>query len=349
MNRSRIASCLLAAAIAAGAAGCGADRPVERNAEGIVGRTFNGLTVKLPDRPVGIAAGEGAVWVTSMEGGVLSKVDPDTGRTVGKPLVTSPAPYSVEAAFGKIWVATLENDYVVRVDPATAKVIDRIKVDNRPFGLAAGYGYMWVTSIRGQSISRLDPRTGERVGERIALSGVPFQVAAGFGYVWVTNIRDGLIDKIDPRTGSRVGRPIETGDFPGPIAAAGRYLWVANVRGSRSVDGRLPTADIWRIDPRTGRRVGEPIPVPVRPHALAANDRDLWVTSLDGNAILHIDVATGRRDKLPLLIGEGPGDVAIVPDGPRGGDVWVSLAKEDRAARIAGADQGRSQTPPVNR
>lgn len=327
---------LLAVALTA----CG-DKPkkVERNEKGIFGETFNGATVKMPERPIAVAAGEGGVWVTSMAGGVLTQIDPVTHKRVGKPVKTDNAPYAVEAAFGKVWVATFEKDVIVRVDPKTRKVIDRIKVDNRPFGMAAAYGHMWVTSIRDQSISRLDPGTGERVGERIKLSGVPYQVAAGGNLIWVTNIRDGSIDRIFAATGEKLDT-VKVGSFPAAIAAGGHYMWVANVRGDGATTTaatgatalKPPEGTVWRLDMKSGERVGDPIPVPIRPQAIAADDNNVWVVSVDGDTLLRIDAKTGRRDKLPILIGNAPTDVAIVRDGRAAGDVWVTNSKDDVAA-----------------
>lgn len=340
--------------LALSSAGCGDDaRPgkATRNDAGVVGLPFSGVSAELPDRPIAVATGEGAVWATSMAGGVVTKIDPKTNKPVGeKPTITGgEAPYAIDVAFGKVWVANFNSDQIVRIDPSTRKVIDRIDVDNRPFGLEDGYGYMWVTSIRRQTISRLDPRTGERVGRPIKTSGIPYQVAAGEGYIWVTNIRDGRIDKIDPRSGRLVGRPIEVGAFPGAIAVGGGYVWVANVRGGGDDDGNSsdsgasgatespvnspPEGNVWRLDPTTGRRVGAPIPVPLRPQAIAADDASVWVVSVDADTLVRIDAKTGRRDKLPLLVGNAPTDVAIAPAGGPPG-AWVAVSKEDVAARV---------------
>lgn len=333
---------LMTLAMPLAVAGCGDDgKTVKRNEKGIKGTVFDGATVELPERPVAVAAGEGAVWVTSMAGGVLTAVDPVTNKKLGKPVKTESAPYAVEVAFGKVWVATFEKDFIVRVDPKTRKVIDRIKVDNRPFGMAAGYGYMWVTSIRNQSISRLDPETGERVGRRIKLSGIPYQAAPGGGYMWVTNIRDGSIDRIDPQTGELVDT-VKTGSFPAAITAGGRHMWVVNVRGdgaegtvgtTGSGSMKPPSGTVWRLDMKSGRKVGPTIGVPIRPQAIAADDENVWVVSVDGDTLLRIDAKTGKRDKLPILIGNAPTDVAVVPDGTQAGDVWVTNSKDDVAAR----------------
>lgn len=337
-----VARAAIAAIVALGVAlsGCGDEaKKVARNEKGIVGETFDGVTVKLPERPIAVAAGEGAVWVTSMAGGVLTAIDPVTHKQLGKPVKTDNAPYAVEAAFGRVWVATFEKDVIVRVDPRTRKVIDRIKVDNRPFGMAAAYGHMWVTSIRNQSISRLDPETGERVGDRIKLSGVPYQVAAGGNLIWVTNIRDGSVDRIHAASGELLDT-VKAGSFPAAIAAGGRYMWVANVRGdgvtgaTGSPSLKPPGGTVWRLDMKSGERVGDPIPVPIRPQAIAADDNNVWVVSVDGDTLLRIDARTGKRDKLPILIGNAPTDVTIVSDGESAGDVWVTNSKDDVAARF---------------
>jgi DNA-binding beta-propeller fold protein YncE len=73
------------------------------------------------------------------------------------------------------------------------------------------------------------------------------------------------------------------------------------------------------------------IKVPARPQAIAANDNDVWVVSLDVDTLLHIDAKTGRRDKRPFLIGNAPASVAI---DERTGNVWVVNSKEDRIARL---------------
>ncbi|MFY9488314.1 MAG: YncE family protein [Solirubrobacterales bacterium] len=337
--RTRALSAILAALLATSLAGCGDDEQStkpKRTDDGILAMPFKGSTVELPDRPIAIASGEGAVWATSMAGGVVTKIDPKTRQPIGeKPTITGgEAPYAIDVAFGKVWVANFNSDQIVRIDPDTRKVIDRIDVDNRPFGLADGYGYMWVTSIRRQTVSRLDPQTGERVGKPIKTSGIPYQIAAGEGFIWVTNIRDGVVDKIDPKTGQLVGEPIKAGSFPAAIAVAGGYVWVVNVRGddgfgeSKNRDGSL-----WRIDPKSGKRVGASISVPTRPQAIAADDNDVWVISVDVDTLLHVDTKTGKRDATPVLIGNAPTGITLAPAGGTPGP-WVAVSKDDVAARF---------------
>lgn len=337
-HRHPIALLLAVAAITPIAAtGCGDDdsgKTAVRNDDGIVVTPFNGPTYEVPRRPIAVAAGEGAVWVTSMAGGVVSKVDPATGQRIGRPITTDDSPYAIDVAFGKVWVATFQNDKLIQIDPQTRKVSKTTKLPNRPFGLTHGFGSMWATSIRGEMLVRIDADSGEVIGEPIQLSGPPHQIAAGLDFVWVTNIRDGVVDKVDPRTNKVVGQ-IKVDSAPSAIITAAGDLWVANVRRAELVKDpatgknkieQLP-ATVWRIDPKTGKRIGQPIEVPIRPYAMAGDANNVWVVSIDGDTLLRIDAKTGKRDKLPIGIGNAPTDVAIGFD-----RVWVPLSREDELA-----------------
>lgn len=355
---------LLACALLA--AGCGKEATtVKRNDAGVLVAPFTGTKSKMPRRPIAVAAGGGSVWVTSFAGGVLTRVNPQTGKKTGKPVTIDDAPYTVLYAFGKVWVAAFQNDKLFQVDPATGKVIKHTKVDNRPFGMAAGFGSLWITSIRNETISRVDPRTGEPAGEPIELSGTPYKVATGFGSVWVTDLRDGLVDRIDPTTNKvvqtiRVGGPTcdeaaerksrnedEVNDVvvscgaPAAIVAAGKYVWVSNLRGPAVKQGEatdvqvkqgIPNGQVWRIDPKAGKVVGGAIPVPVRPLAMAGDAKSIWVIGVEVDTLTRIDTQTGKRDRLPVNIGNAPTDVALGY-----GKVWVPLSKDDKLASLSAA------------
>lgn len=358
----------LALAIAALAlAGCGGgdQQKTKRNDAGVLVAPFEGQTTKMPRRPIAVAAGGGSVWVTSMAGGVLTRVNPQTGKKVGKPVEIDDAPYQVLYAFDKVWVAAFQNDKLYRVNPSTGKVIGQTKVDNRPFGMAAGFGSLWVTSIRGETIRRVNPQTGEPDGPRIALSGTPYKVTTGFGSVWVTDLRDGLVDRIDPKTNKvvqtiRVGgrtcdaaaeqrNEDEVNDVvvscgaPAAIIAAGKYIWVSNLRGPAVKSGEakavqvkqgIPNGQVWRIDPQTNKIVGSPIAVPVRPLAMAGDANSIWVIGVETDTLTRIDTQTGRADQTPIGIGNAPTDVALGY-----GKVWVPISKDDKLASMSAASR----------
>lgn len=370
MSRRAFWAALLVLAPAMLVAGCGSgDGKVRRNPQGVLVAPFTGAKTKLPRRPMAVATGGGSVWVTSFAGGVLTRVDPRTGKKVGKPVAIDDAPYNVLHAFGRVWVVAFQNDKLFEVNPSTGKVIRFTKVDNRPFGIAAGFGSLWLTSIRGETLSRIDPATGRRVGARIALSGPPLQVTTGFGSVWVTNVRDGVVERIDPTRNKvvqkiRIGGPTcnsvatrkalgdgadEVNDVvvncgaPADIIAAGRWIWVSNLRGPAVREGQakpaqvkqgIPSGQVWRIDPRSGRVVRRPIPVPVRPLAMAGDSRSIWVVGVDVGTLTRIDTRTGAPDRLPIDVGRTPTDVALGY-----GKVWVPLSKDDRLAALPGTNR----------
>ena len=79
----------------------------------------------------------------------------------------------------------------------------------------------------------------------------------------------------------------------------------------------------------SGKPVGDPIPVPIRPQSLAGDDTAVWVVSLGANAVTRIDTKTGVRDKLPIDISGQPTDAAIGY-----GKVWFSLSSDDQVASL---------------
>jgi DNA-binding beta-propeller fold protein YncE len=350
-------------------AGCGEQEKTgpTRSGSGLLVLPFEGQTTKMPRRPMGVATGGGAVWVTSMAGGVLTKADPKTGEAIGKPIKLNEAPYSVLYAYDKVWVTTFQRDRLYQVNPETKKVIRFTKLEDRPFGMAAGFDSLWITSIRDETLSRVDPKTGRRIGEPIRLSGTPFKVTTGFGYVWVTNVRDGKVDRIDPKTNkvvgsTRVGGPtcteasiaknkkydgaprnemVTNCGSPAAITAAGKYIWVTNIHGDPVKKGQakttkvkqgIPNGEVWRLDPKTGEVIGEAIPVPIRPISIVGDDESVWVLSLDAGALTRIDTKTAVRDKTPIDVSGGPTDLALGFD-----KLWITMSTNDKLASMSTA------------
>ena len=108
-----------------------------------------------------IAAGEGAVWVTSRAGsdsetqGKLWRVDPASGR-VTTAIRVGRSPLGVAVGEGSVWVANYEDGTVSRIDPETQEVVATIKVKRGAAEVAVGDDVVWVT-VR-------DPAAAAQVG-----------------------------------------------------------------------------------------------------------------------------------------------------------------------------------------
>ncbi len=99
---------------------------VQDNAVGVVDATSRAIVDEAAEiaSPQRVAAGEGAIWVTSSSGG----------------------------------------GSVVRLDPQTHDVTDTIDVGDGPVGIAVGAGAVWVANSLDGTVSRIDPATGRGRG-----------------------------------------------------------------------------------------------------------------------------------------------------------------------------------------
>lgn len=102
--------------------------------------------------PVGLAVGEGAIWVIKhkirMTDGALFEFDPATGR-LATVLRIADNPWDVTAGADAVWILT-KHGTVVRVDPATSTVVRSIPLGRAPRTaypeeIAVGEGAVWVT------------------------------------------------------------------------------------------------------------------------------------------------------------------------------------------------------------
>jgi streptogramin lyase len=136
----------------------------------------------------GVAVGGGRVWVGDPEHGLVSALDPATGRAAGAP---------------------------ARVGSGTA-------------GLAVGEGSLWVLNWDRDLVTRVDLGPRRRVSAAVPAGRDAFDLAVGAGAVWVTNRTPGTVTRIDARSGRPSGSPVRVGDSPKGIAVLAGSAWVAN-------------------------------------------------------------------------------------------------------------------------
>ena len=228
--------------------------------------------------PTGIAAGEGAVWISngfgSQSGTQVVRVDPvDDSVEVAFPSDNAKA---IVVAFDSIWLADADRDRVLRYDPQdlsaepTVIPVDDDEIANAaPRALAVGSGAaegIWVVNELGDTVIRIDGETNEEAG-RIQVEA-PTAVAADDSGVWVTS---------------------ETHDRLHHFELDGRAL-----QTYQTTDG-----------------------IPDGPTAIVIAPSGVWVGSDLESAVSRIDPETNAVDRLPLggitggLAVDGNGDVWV--------------------------------------
>jgi len=90
------------------------------NNDGSVSRidlsTKNVRRIPVGREPRGIAVGRGAVWVANSLDGTATRIDPKSGKVVGKPVEVGGNPSAVTVRSGTAWFSLLADNAVARVD-----------------------------------------------------------------------------------------------------------------------------------------------------------------------------------------------------------------------------------------
>ena len=236
-----------------------------------------GRTVGIGERPVGLAAGDGAVWVAGIKRTrpfvTARRIDPRFDR-YGPPIRIETLPEGFESLpegggslaldGGSLWVAPLFGR-LTRINPATGAVrTSGLDTGHAPSSVASNGGTVWIADQRAATVSRIDPRTG--ISEPIPVAGGPVDIALGAGGAWVTLALGDAVARIDPSTGT-VRSTTAVGRRPAGVAVGAGGVWVAN-----SGDGTVS-----RLDPRTGD-VADTIPVGASPQDVVVADGRVWVS-----------------------------------------------------------------------
>ena len=141
-----------------------------------------------------IAIGYGSVWVAEYKRNRVARIDPSSGRVTAEVPVSSAPTRVAAGEGAVWVTTQHPNNAVWRIDPKTAETIAVIPVQPTSRRVATGAGYVWVTSgtyagepgvpQTGGVLSKIDPRTN-RIVATIRLGFRPDGVAVANGRVWV--------------------------------------------------------------------------------------------------------------------------------------------------------------------
>ncbi len=241
-----------------------------------------------PQRPragagvTSVIAAFGRIWVANGIDHTVVTLDPATGQRAGAVIETGPGrPVSLAADGRSVWVGVRARggSQVLKLNPAKHTIAARLAVAYGIQAIAAGGGGVWVLERAKQQLLRIGVADGAQTTYVVPKEAAA--IAYGDGAVWLTSDDTNAVHRIDADSGA--ASDIAVGREPKGIAAGTSGVWVAN-----QLDDTVT-----RIDLKTGRVVGDAIPVPRNPFAIAADGDEVWVTSLADSRVTRIRVPPG--------------------------------------------------------
>ncbi len=215
------------------------------------------------------------------------------------------------------------------LDPQTGKLLATVPLGAAPSSVAVGAGAVWVLDADDKTISVIDPETRSRESA-FSTSSTPTDLAARGGALWIGNAFRELsfpassypesVSRVDPET--RV--VVATIRLPRPSVVrynvASRVPWVREHIAVTSDAVWVVGADlgVYRIDPRTNKRVGGRVKG-VDAVGIAAGGGGVWVIEFGDSRVAKIDPRTNRITQRIPVPSEGLSSIAV---GTR--DVWAA-------------------------
>lgn len=191
----------------------------------------NQVVATLPFGPAesegGIATSPDSVWMLTDKKGVLSRIDPASGKVTAAIEVTANSASCIYAE-GAVWITTPEKHLLTRVDPKKNQVAATIEVGPGPRFLTAGAGSIWTLNQGDGTISRVDAKTGKVLANiEAGIPGSGGEIAFGAGHVWATVFQI-PITEIDPEKNVVVKQWFGPGGDS--IRVGHGSIWLSNLR-----------------------------------------------------------------------------------------------------------------------
>jgi DNA-binding SARP family transcriptional activator/ABC-type oligopeptide transport system substrate-binding subunit/streptogramin lyase len=243
------------------------------------------LVAQIPWReikwPVEATTGDGSFWVLSLDGYSLVRIDPNSGRVLGR--VSSPfggnaLGWLVDGR--SIWFS---GPRLARMDIASGNEADRYALTRDPHddqlaGLARGDGSLWIARQHPGQLLRVDPTTGA-VLHRVSNLSDAYIVAYGDGAAWVAAYD--TVARVDAVTNT-----VTRVALPPPIAqvtVGGGFAWASNETKGTVYKINQSGQIVATYDTGLGARES------------SYADGKLWVVNQDVGTLTGIDASTGAQ------------------------------------------------------
>lgn len=276
-------------------------------------------------RALGLAAGDGRVWVTEPDVGDVVRVDVAT-RSVTRAHVGG-FPVGIALAAGTVWFADRDGGEVGRLDSRTLRPAGKpIRVGGKPSWLARAGRFLFAADPARGTLAKIDLRSGETAGPPIRVAppagAAPLTLARAGRSVWVGSLASSTLTRVSANSagpGARIVASIRVPPLGGAFAVGEGAVWAMNDA----------TSTLMRIDPDRNAVVAR---IHVSPgEAAAAGNGAVWLSHPYEDTVSRIDPKTNTVTAT-IHVSEAPSGVAVTP-----GAVWIANAVGPSVTRIDSA------------
>jgi DNA-binding beta-propeller fold protein YncE len=231
------------------------------------------------------AVGFGSLWLAVARDNQLVRLDAETGKV--QDVISFPySLMSVVVSKGAVWADMVPGngapDVLLKIDPKTGQTLKSVPYPYGIISMTASPNALWVAARRRARIQSVDLETGQVTRTLQVGRNRSEDIAYHRGAVWAATPLDDQVYKIPAGGGPVI--PISVGREPRQLTISHGTVYVTNYSSS----------DVYTIDEKRSRVVGEPFELPANPYSIAADARgaSLWIGSQPDNKVSKL--LTGR-------------------------------------------------------
>jgi virginiamycin B lyase len=134
----------------------------------------------------GVTTSTDSVWLVTDSGGILARVDPDTGEVRQRVRIAAGS-FNPRYHDGRIWVTRAQGAEVTVIDASSGRVLGSVRTGPGPRFLTDGAGSVWPLNQGDGTLTRIDPQTLKALATvALGTPGHGGDIAFGGGMIWTT-------------------------------------------------------------------------------------------------------------------------------------------------------------------
>jgi streptogramin lyase len=253
-------------------------RPVLRAFEPATLRPLR--TAAIPTGVSQLVPSSHGLWATMWRAKAVARLDPRTGRIVGRPISLPGTPSTLAVTGDSLYVGLVAEvtggfATILKLDRATGAIVWSKQLKRQADRLVWLNGSLWAMVSTPNRLFRIDPDGVIREGFDLPGSDADDLKAAG-GWLWATVREPDSLVRIDPRTGQRANTFV--GRSPSGLSVQGDDVWVALWYPSR----------LALVNARTLRKRTRDVDVGLNPFMVASDSTGAWVVCAGGGQVVRV-------------------------------------------------------------